>query len=356
MDNNNYTNEVIFDLFVLHGRCDGITDRTCRVFNLKYPHLMPMNRYKFKRLQKKFVRTGNMHPPRDKVKFVTENEDNQINVLGYFAATPRTSIRAAVNDLGLTYSSIQRILCLHKLHPYSFIRLQKLRPTDYPRRTNFCEEVLIKIQENPDYLKLVIWTDEAKFAQCGVFNRRNRHFWARQNPNLIVEVEHQIQFSINVFCLLMDNKVQWYLYDENLNGERYSDIVTNVVANFLDDLPLRAIPNVWYQMDGAPAHNAAAVERQLRNLFEDRWWGNRGPWLWPARSPDLTPLDFYLWGRVKDEVYQTEPRTLPELTYRINEAMNALDPNEIRRATGAAVHRRIIACLEQNGGHIENIL
>ncbi|KAJ4449979.1 hypothetical protein ANN_01386 [Periplaneta americana] len=25
---------------------------------------------------------------------------------------------------------------------------------------------------------------------------------------------------------------------------------------------------------------------------------------WPTRSPDLSPLDFFLWGTVKDSVYQ----------------------------------------------------
>ncbi|KAJ8958133.1 hypothetical protein NQ318_006070, partial [Aromia moschata] len=29
-----------------------------------------------------------------------------------------------------------------------------------------------------------------------------------------------------------------------------------------------------------------------------------GPILWPPRSPDLTILDFYLWGRLKQYVYR----------------------------------------------------
>jgi hypothetical protein len=27
--------------------------------------------------------------------------------------------------------------------------------------------------------------------------------------------------------------------------------------------------------------------------------------LWPPRSPDLTPLDFFLWGTLKERIYQT---------------------------------------------------
>ena len=38
----------------------------------------------------------------------------------------------------------------------------------------------------------------------------------------------------------------------------------------------------------------------------------------PPRSPDLTPLDFYLWGVLKDTVYAMKPETLHELVLVIS--------------------------------------
>lgn len=38
------------------------------------------------------------------------------------------------------------------------------------------------------------------------------------------------------------------------------------------------------------------------------------------RSPDLTSMDFFLWGFVKDEVYATKPKTievLKEATHKV---------------------------------------
>lgn len=116
-------------------------------------------------------------------------------------------------------------------------------------------------------MRRIIWTDEAKFAQVGVFNRRNRHFWAAANPHLIFEVENQIQFSINVFCLVMDNRLHWFMYDENLNEDKYLEIINNVVQDFVDNLPLQHAVHLWYQMDGAPAHSTNAVDLRLRELF-----------------------------------------------------------------------------------------
>jgi hypothetical protein len=37
-----------------------------------------------------------------------------------------------------------------------------------------------------------------------------------------------------------------------------------------------------------------------------RWIGRGGPIAWPPRSPDLTPLDIFLWGYVKNTVYQVK--------------------------------------------------
>ena len=46
--------------------------------------------------------------------------------------------------------------------------------------------------------------------------------------------------------------------------------------------------------------------------------------MWPARSPDLTPCDFFLWGYVKEEVYKTNPQTLDQLETTIRNVIGAI--------------------------------
>jgi hypothetical protein len=46
--------------------------------------------------------------------------------------------------------------------------------------------------------------------------------------------------------------------------------------------PDLADERTWYQQNGAPLYYAV-----------DRWIGRRGQIEWPARSPDLTRLDFF---------------------------------------------------------------
>jgi hypothetical protein len=56
----------------------------------------------------------------------------------------------------------------------------------------------------------------------------------------------------------------------------------------------------------AQPHFCQHVRNQLDRELARRWIGRDRPIAWPPRSPDLTPLDFLLWGYVKNTVYQVK--------------------------------------------------
>ncbi|KAJ4436416.1 hypothetical protein ANN_19049 [Periplaneta americana] len=64
----------------------------------------------------------------------------------------------------------------------------------------------------------------------------------------------------------------------------------------LEAIPLQ-LRQLWFQHDGAPAHYAFAVRNCINERFPYRWIGRSGSVQGPPRSPDLTPMDFFLWGR-----------------------------------------------------------
>jgi hypothetical protein len=76
-------------------------------------------------------------------------------------------------------------------------------------------------------------------------------------------------------------------------------------------------PNVVFQQDGAPALWACIAREFLDMHFPGRWVGRDGPIPWPPRSSNIMPLDFFLWGYVKDIVYKTPVTSLNELKLRI---------------------------------------
>ena len=66
-------------------------------------------------------------------------------------------------------------------------------------------------------------------------------------------------------------------------------------------------------------HRALNVRASLDDAFPDSWIGRGGPTAWPARSPDVTPLDFFLW--VKDRFYKTPVNAMDHLNEKIGEAV-----------------------------------
>lgn len=88
-----------------------------------------------------------------------------------------------------------------------------------------------------------------------------------------------------------------FFIEGNLTSVIYLDllqtqIVPAIAAIFPgDDLPVA--DGVWFQQDGAPPHYGVDVRQYLSEVFPGRWIGRRGSIEWPARSPDLTPLDFF---------------------------------------------------------------
>jgi hypothetical protein len=58
-----------------------------------------------------------------------------------------------------------------------------------------------------------------------------------------------------------------------------------------------------------------------------RWIGRDESIAWPAKSPDFTPVDFLLWGYMKNIVYQVKINELQHLKDRIRDSVATVTPN-----------------------------
>ena len=67
----------------------------------------------------------------------------------------------------------------------------------------------------------------------------------------------------------------------------------------------------------------------MRPDFEDRIISRRADVVWPPRSCDLTPLDYYLWGTLKDKCYADNPETIDALKDNIREAIGEIQLHPI---------------------------
>jgi hypothetical protein len=110
-----------------------------------------------------------------------------------------------------------------------------------------------------------------------------------------------------------------------------------------------------FSKTGSPPHYGICVRRWLDQQFPDSWIGRRGPFEWPPRSLDLSPLNFYLWGHLKAMVYQEKIRNMNHLKERIRNAITHISWDVLTR-----VHHEwekgIRTCFQSNSNHVEHVL
>ena len=83
-------------------------------------------------------------------------------------------------------------------------------------------------------------------------------------------------------------------------------------------------------------------------------WERRSSIEWPARSPDLSPLDFFMWGYLKNKVYSKKFNNLEELRSVITQQIEELNTDHgLLKRECSLVTARVNECLEADGSHFE---
>lgn len=283
--------------------------------------------------------------------------DNREQVREFYEENPTTSQRSAARQLEISRSSLQRIMNELKLHPYKIQQFQDLTQWDMDRRLRFANafrQAASRGQINADK----IWfSDEAHFHLRGYINKQNYRHWGSENPRIFRTSTHTPQ-RITVWCAISSKGIigPWF-FTENVNRISYREVLEK---KFIPEAQgLEAYDDFWFQQDGATPHttneNLDLLDEHfhgkvIARRYEERF--NCGL-EWPPNSPDLNPCDYYLWGKLKDLVFATEPGTLAELKTRMQEEIKNINVGELKR-TIRNFGARVDKVYEVNGAHIEH--
>ena len=146
-----------------------------------------------------------------------------------------------------------------------------------------------------------------------------------------------------------------FFFEGNLNGEDYLQMLNDqIVLAPAERYVYQAngtFLGVWWAQDGAPAHRRIMVMERLQQLLLDRIISRGRDYEWPPRSPDRTPLDFFVWGYLKSKVFHTQSANLADLHQRITMEAAQIPQDMIIRAM-RDMRRRAEIYIRNNGGHI----
>jgi len=348
------------ELILIFGECNRNSRQAARLYADRYPNRYhPHHNYVF-RLLRGLSENGQFPSNEIRQRQPRPNnfdEDTELQVMAYIRAYPRSSIRHVSREIGVSVGAVHKILKKNKMHAYKPEFVQHLRIGDSERRLQFLSWFSVQFEIDNLFYKNILWTDESKFTNNGVMNKQNNRFCDDTNPHWSRETNFQTVWGINVWCGLIGGILLGpYFYDGTLSGRRYLDFLVNQLPLLLEDVSLATRENMYFQQDGAPAHNAIIVKNYLNEIFPNRWIGTNGVIPWPARSPDLTPLDFFLWGHLKNVVYADPPINLQDLKNKIRLACSNLRREQINAATSTELLKRLESCLEHQGGNFKQFI
>ncbi|XP_066251951.1 histone-lysine N-methyltransferase SETMAR-like [Euwallacea similis] len=338
----------------------GSADQNClltqRMYAQKYPDRRQPSVRSLEKLKERFIRTGNVTYEKCERTKRTSDED-QLNVLLSVISEPSTSSTTISKETNVPRSTVSKILKRNKFHDYSISFHQELLGPDLEIRRTFCQWGLEMERTTPNFFLKVLFSDESTFTQNGSPNRHNLHYYSMENPRIVRSVNTQRQWTVNVWGgIIGDFIIGPHFFNGHLNGVKYLRFLQNDLPQLLQNIPLVLRENMWLQHDGAPAHFAADVKEYLNQEFEGRWIGRGGPVFWPPRSPDLTKIDFFLWGHIKNVVYQTAPTTAEDMKQRIIHAFRNTVSIEMLREVNRSFLARLQLVSDRNGGQFENLL
>ena len=107
--------------------------------------------------------------------------------------------------------------------------------------------------------------------------------------------------------------------------------------------------------DGAPPPTAHRVLTWISDHFGERVVGQMTQHEWASHSPDLNPLDFFLWGHIKDQIMGQTFQNIDELKNIVNRLVKAIPQLLCERSIRNFVYR-IRMCVRRNGRHVEHML
>lgn len=270
---------------------------------------------------------------------------------------PSQSVRKRSQELNIRKSSLHKIMKqdLH-LTAYKIQFVQMLNVTDYPLRLNFANEML---QRFPTF-ENIMFSDEANFHLNGHVNRHNCRYWANENPRQKHERPLHSPKVIVWAAMSGEGIIGPYFFEDQrgrtvtVNSERYCAMLRNFLVPQLQMFE-GFNEETWFQQDGATCHTSNQSLAAVNQLFPEKVISRRGTINWPPRSPDLSPLDYFLWGYLKEKVYTNRPRTLLQLKHNIHTEMAVISREMCRRVT-ANLRVRLVECQQREGQHLDNII
>ena len=224
-------------------------------FTGRFPNCPVPQRQMVWNLYRKFLRTGSVaDAPRCEAPVTVSTEENLENVALSLEDDANQSARRLSTALGFSDRTLRRMLKKLKDHVYRPRLVHALHEDDFDRRMEFCEWYRGCSDDDPQFYRTILWTDEATFELNGTIDRHNCVYWATENPNVTVSQELNLPGVCVWAGIHANGLVGPYFFEGTVTGDSYLELLVEVRGVLDADPTLARIEH--FQQDGAPPHRS----------------------------------------------------------------------------------------------------
>jgi len=145
--------------------------------------------------------------------------------------------------------SVQKILKRIKFHPYKIHLVQKLNEDNFDRQNEFCELMMQRIDEEPNFLFNIVFSNEATFEVNGNVNRHNFRLWSDENPHWILQAHTRSKNCLD--SILNNTLIGPYFIEGNLTSAKYEDMLRNQILSAIQAIIDENFDQIWFQQGSA---------------------------------------------------------------------------------------------------------
>lgn len=279
----------------------------------------------------------------------------------------RMSIRRMAQETRMSYKTVWNIVRKDlKMYPYKLQKGQELTEHQMHERREFCKKMLNNIRNDPDYHRKIVFSDETSKQSSSPRNSQNTRVLSKSQPHCYYVCKPRSR-KVNAICAVNYSLgiTGPFFFDKNIDRDEYRKMLQDhLFPSLTECVPVREtranrdaksrylFDNFIFQQDGASVHHTRENIQFIKEKFKTVI-SLDADIKWPPCSPDLSPLDYWLWGQVKPKC--TPTADFEEMKREFTEIIHSINSDTIKRAIDSWPER-LRLCLQQNGGRFESHL
>jgi len=272
----------------------------------------------------------------------------------------KNSLRKMGKALGIGRMSVRRII-VNDIGAKSRkkARGQSLNENSRQKRLDRCKR--LKQRFCAGRHRKILFTDEKLFDVEQSFNPQNHRDWSVKPLPLEQRIvarqqkPKQVMVWAGVHWKYGKTPLVFVPDGQRMDGKIYRDMLENSVFPWVGRT-FQSKEGWTFQQDGAPSHKAEETQVMIGtncpSFISVDISPKRANGEWPPSSPDLSPMDYSIWGILQEEACSNPHQSVQALKESLIKAWDKIPLETVQKAVDD-FPKRLSMCIGAKGGYFE---